>query len=77
MNKRIRKKKQKQQQAMKPDLQTAWNVVAEYLNKDGQVCYFVDRPSMLTTTYELREVNWEIHSADRGTIITSTLKEKK
>ena len=38
MNKRIRKKKQ----APKPDLQTAWNVVAEHLLKDGASVYFVD-----------------------------------
>ncbi len=67
MNKRIRKKKRKQKQAQKPDLQTAWNVVVEHLKQDGDHTYFIDA---LSSGGE-----YDIHCVSPyRTIVKSTLK---
>lgn len=71
MNKRIRNKKLKQVQDQKPNLQTAWNVVAEHLKKDGDISYFIDGPQFTKSgEYEIYCV-----SPDR-VIIESSLKNK-
>lgn len=68
-NKRIRKKKKKQQ----PTLQEAWNVVAEHLNEDGEVTYFIGRPDDLFSNTDKR---WDIHAVapNRTIIISEGLK---
>lgn len=63
MNKRIRKKKQ----AKKPDLQTAWNVVAEHLKKDGEITHFISGNYTEKTELEIYTIS------PNRTIIKSTL----